>query len=114
METQSKIDHHLPQNITQHKYNIMMKLAPPILLLSTATAFAPSNHRPLLHGLYERPPVDGAVQDSTVDIDREVASFNIGEMPTSYDESAKKRQIAKVRYFFLCINDLFANHHGNY
>ena len=74
----------------------MMKLAPPILLLTNTAAFTPI-HRPLpIHGWYERPP---AVQEAVVDVDTDVNSFNIGGMPTDL-EGVKQRQIARVSFCF--------------
>lgn len=78
-----------------------MKLAPPILILSTTTAFIPPARQGIYHGMsYEQSPLQN-VEDSTDNtplpgVEEEYA-FNIGEMPRSLNGSVKKRQMAKVR-----------------
>jgi hypothetical protein len=80
-----------------------MKLTPPILLLTTATAFVPPQQQlqqPMHRGLHEQSPVkDLPAADSSANPLPEMnleAAFNIGEMPTVLDERAKKKLVAKV------------------
>lgn len=80
----------------------MMKLAPPILILSTTTAFIPPARQGIHYGkLYEQSPLQGVDLDSTDNTPlpgvEDEHAFNIGEMPRSLDESVRKKQIAKVR-----------------
>lgn len=89
-----------------------MKLAPPILLLSTTTAFAPHSFTPLRNGVsfYEQ---RGGIKDAPGEnvvgqtngeapsetdalLDYAHGAFNIGEMPRMQDETSKKKRIARV------------------
>lgn len=89
-----------------------MKLAPPILLLSTTTAFAPHSFTPLRNGVsfYEQrggikdapgenmvEQTDGeAPSETDALLDYAQGAFNIGEMPRMQDETSKKKRIARV------------------
>ncbi|KAL7490358.1 hypothetical protein ACHAW6_016127 [Cyclotella cf. meneghiniana] len=88
-----------------------MKLAPPILLLSTTTAFAPHSFTPLRNGVsfYEQrggikdapgenmvEQTDGeAPSETDALLDYAQGAFNIGEMPRMQDETSKKKRIAR-------------------
>jgi hypothetical protein len=99
---QEPLQHQHGTQTTNHFSNKTMKIAPPILIASTAAAFAPSRTAPQQFRLYQQPDV----KDAPIEVNRAVngkssdafssEAINIGEMPRSLDENTMKKQVAKV------------------